>query len=143
MGAKMGWDEQIAHSGRRSLRVDFDGSANVDFQNLSQYVPVQPATPYRFSAFFRTSDLTTDSGVRFEVRDISRPGNPTHFTPNLVGTQEWAEADAEFVTGKDTRVLQVVLRRLPSEKLANKIRGTAWLDDVGLVPVTPKATTTR
>ena len=143
MGAKMGWDEQIAHSGRRSLRLDFDGSANVDFQNLSQYVPVQPATPYRFSAFFRTSDLTTDSGVRFEVRDVSRPGNPTRFTPNLVGTQEWAEADAEFVTGKDTRVLQVVLRRLPSEKLANKIRGTAWVDDVGLVPVTPKATATR
>ncbi len=41
-GAKIGWDEQIVRSGRRSLRVDFDGTAaNIDFQNVSQYVAVQ------------------------------------------------------------------------------------------------------
>ena len=142
-GVEMGWDEQIAHSGRRSLRLDFDGSANVDFQNVWQYVPVQPATRYRFSAFFRTADLTTDSGIRFEVRDISRPGNPLRFTPNLLGSEQWAQADAEFLTGADTRLLQIVLRRTPSEKLASKIRGTAWVDDVSLHPVTSTATTPR
>jgi tetratricopeptide (TPR) repeat protein len=142
-GADMGWDEQIAHSGRRSLRLDFDGTANVDFQNLWQYVPVQPATRYRLSAFFRTCDLTTDSGIRFEIRDISRPGNPIRSTQNFVGTQQWAEADSEFVNGRDTKVLQVVLRRTRSEKLANKIRGTAWVDDVTLVPEPSLATAPR
>jgi hypothetical protein len=136
-GAKMGWDEQIDHSGRRSLRVDFDGTANVDFENIWQYVPVQPATHYRFSAFFRTEEVTTDSGMHFEIRDVSHPGNPAHFTPNLVGTQPWAEEDAEFATGPDTKVLQVVLRRTRSEKLGNKIRGTVWVDDVALVSLPP------
>lgn len=136
-GAKMSWDEQIGHLGRRSLRVDFDGSANIDFENIWQYVPVQPATHYRFSAFFRTEEVTTDSGMRFEIRDVSRPGNPARFTPNRVGTQPWAEGDAEFTTSPDTKFLQVVLRRTRSEKLGNKIRGTVWVDDVALVSLPP------
>jgi tetratricopeptide (TPR) repeat protein len=136
-GAQMGWDEQIVHSGRRSLRVDFDGSANVDFQNVSQYVFVQPAAPYRLNAFFRAQDLSTDSGMRLEIRDVSRPGNPSHFTPNMSGTQPWTEEIAEFTTGPDTKLLQLVLRRTRSEKFGNKIRGTAWVDDVVLTPASP------
>jgi tetratricopeptide (TPR) repeat protein len=138
-GAKMGWDEQMVHSGRRSLRIDFDGTANVDFQNIRQYLPVQPSTRYRFTAFLHTEDLSTDSGMRFEIRDISRPGNPARFTPNVVGTQPWAEEVAEFVSGPDTELLEVVLRRTRSEKFGNKIRGTAWVDDVALVSLPPSA----
>ena len=138
-GAQMGWDEEIVHSGRRSLRVDFDGSANIDFQNVWQYVFVQPATRYRLSAFFRAQDLSTDSGMRFEIRDVSNAGAPRHFTPNVVGTQSWAEEAVEFTTGSDTKVLQLVLRRTQSEKLGNKIRGSAWVDDVTLVPLSPAA----
>jgi tetratricopeptide (TPR) repeat protein len=132
-GAKMGWDEQVVHSGRRSLRVDFDGTANVDFQNVRQYVPVQPSTSYRFTAFFHTAELSTDSGMRFEIRDVSRPGNPARLTPNVVGTQPWVEEQAEFTTGPNTELLEIVLRRTGSEKLGNKFRGTAWVDDVALV----------
>ena len=142
-GAQMSWDEQIVHSGRRSLRVDFDGSANVDFQNIWQYVLVQPATRYRLSAFFRAQDLSTDSGMRLEIRDIPNPGAPLRFTPNVSGTQSWAEEAAEFTTGPDTKLLQVVLRRTRSEKLGNKIRGTAWIDDVTLLPLSPSARATR
>ncbi len=134
-GAEMGWDEQIVHSGRRSLRVDFKGSANVDFQNIWQYILVQPDTRYRFKAFFRTQDLTTDSGMRFEIRDISHPGSLSRFTPNALGTQPWAEEAVEFTASSDTKLLQVVLRRMRSEKLGNRIRGTAWIDDVALVPL--------
>jgi tetratricopeptide (TPR) repeat protein len=136
-GAEMAWDEQIAHSGRRSLRVDFDGTANVDFQNVWQYVAVQPGTRYRFNAFVRTRDLSTDSGMRFEIRDISSPGNPAHSTSNLVGTQSWTGTNTEFVAGAETKVLQIVLRRTRSDKLGNKIRGTAWVDDVALFPLPP------
>src|SRR5579863_2593815 len=136
-GAEMAWDEQTLHSGRRSLRVDFEGTANVDFQNVWQYVAVQPATRYRFGAFFRARDLTTDSGIHFEIRDISSPVNPAHSTSNLVGTRPWAEATTEFVAGAKTKILQIVLRRNPSDKLGNKIRGTVWVDDVSLLQLPP------
>ncbi len=133
-GARMRWDNEVFHSGKRSLRVDFDGSANVNFENVWQYVPVQPGTRYRFAALVRAEGLTTDSGIRIEIRDVSRPGNPSRFTSNLVGSSGWSEQEIDFITGSDTRALKIVLRRTPSEKLANKIRGTAWIDDVALAP---------
>lgn len=133
-GAEISWDEENLHSGGRSLRVDFDGKSNVDFANVWQYVPVSPSTTYRFSAFLRTEDLTTESGIHFEIRDASRPGTPVHSTPDLAGSQNWAEQNLEIVTGPDTRLLQIVFRRTRSDKLGNKIRGTAWIDDVKLVP---------
>lgn len=134
-GARMALDEQVVHSGKRSLRVDFDGTSNVEFENIWQYVGVEPSTRYRFSAFFRTEALTTDSGMRFEIRDVSRPGNPPRFTANVAGTQAWVEEQAEFATGPGTTLLQVVLRRTRGEKLANKVGGTVWVDDVALVSV--------
>ena len=134
-GVEMRWDEESLHSGRRSLRVDFDGKTNVNFENVWQYVPVSPSTSYRFGAFVRTQDLTTDSGIRFEIRDVSRPSVAARSTPNLVGSQGWTEQNLEIPTGPDTRLLQIVLRRTRSDKLGNKIRGTAWIDDVELVPV--------
>ena len=133
-GAEMRWDEESLHAGSRSLRVDFDGKTNVDFANVWQYVPVSPSTTYRFSSFLRTEDLTTDSGIHFEIRDVSRPGTPVRSTPDRVGSQNWAQQNLEIVSGPDTNLLQIVLRRTPSDKLGNKIRGTAWIDDVTLVP---------
>lgn len=134
-GARMALDDRIVHSGKRSLRVDFNGSANIDFENIWQYVLVRPGTNYRFSAFVRTGDLSTDSGIRFEIRDVSEPGNPSTFTENALGTQGWTADTAEFATGPKTKLLKIVLRRLTSKKLAGKIHGTAWVDDVALVPL--------
>ncbi len=131
----MDLDEETVHSGSRALRVTFDGSQNVDFANLWQYVVVQPNTRYSFSAYLRAEDLTTDSGIRFEISDVNHPANLHVFTPGALGTQPWALDEVAFTTGPATRLLQVALRRTPSTMLANKIRGTAWVDDVSLVPV--------
>lgn len=140
LGADINWDEQTVHSGSRALRIDFDGTANVDFQEFWQYVLVQPKTAYRFSAYVHTEELTTEKGIHFEIDDVTHPGNPATFrptpqqsTPDVVGTQPWILNEAEFTTGPDTRLLRVIVRRTPSAMLANKVRGTAWIDDVALV----------
>lgn len=129
-GASMNLDEEVVHSGRRSLRVVFDGTANVGFGNIWQYVAVQPNTRYRFSSYIRTQEITTDKGIRFQ---ISGDGMSNQVTPNVVGTQPWALDDVEFSTGPETRLLEITLRREPSDKFGNKIRGTVWVDDVSLV----------
>jgi len=133
-GFEMDLDEETVHSGSRSLRVIFDGSENLDFVNLSQYVVVQPNTRYSFSAYLRTEDLTTESGVRFEIFDTNRLANLHVSTPGAAGTQPWSLDEVTFTTGPATRLLSVVLRRTPSAMLVGKIRGTAWVDDVSLVP---------
>jgi hypothetical protein len=114
--------------------VDFDGTAKVNFEHVWQYVPVQPGTRYRFAAFLRTEGVNTDSGIRFEIRDVSHPGSPSSFTSNLVGTLGWSGQDLDFTVGPETKLVKIILRRPPSEKFANRIRGTAWIDDVALVP---------
>jgi hypothetical protein len=134
-GAQMDLDEETVHSGRRSLRVSFDGSQNVDFANLWQYVVVQPNTRYRFGAYLRTQDLTTDSGIRFEISDANQPRNLDVLSPGALGTQAWALDETTFTTAPTARVLRIALRRTPSTMLANKIRGVAWVDDVSLTTV--------
>ena len=137
-GAELSFDGRVAHSQSRSLRVVFDGTSNVDFQQPWQYVVVEPNTRYRLTAYFRTEDVTTSSGIRLEVEE-THFGDPLQATPNLAGTQPWAPSEAEFTTDADTRVVRVVLRRRPSQKLDNKISGTIWVDDVSLVPVVESA----
>ena len=132
-GSELTLDPQISHSGR-SLRVVFDGTGNVDFQQPGQYVVLQPKTRYRLAAYFRTQDLTTSSDIRLELEE-THFGAPVQAMSNLSGTQPWAPAEIEFTTGAERELLRLVLRRRPSPKLDNKISGTVWMDDVSLAPL--------
>jgi tetratricopeptide (TPR) repeat protein len=137
-GAALSFDGRVAHSQGRSLRVVFDGTQNVDFQQPWQYAVVEPNTRYRLSAYFRTEDLITSSDVRLEVQE-THFGNALQAAPRLAGTEYWTPREIEFTTAADTRLVRVVLRRRPSQKLDNKISGTIWIDDVSLVPVAESA----
>lgn len=137
-GATYAFNRNVVHSGQRSLRVRFSGTANLDFANLQQYVRVEPSQHYNFSAYLRTEGITTDSGMRFEIYDSKRPAALTLLTPNLVGTNPWTRVNTSFVTGADTNLLVIALRRIPSQKFDNKLRGTVWVDDVSLMPMKSK-----
>lgn len=134
-GVRYARDRGVSRAGAPSLRVQFDGSANLDFAQLLQFVAVQPRQRYRFSAFLRTEEITTESGVGFEIEDARTPRALNVFTPALTGTHPWTETAADFETGAQTRLLLVSLRRKQSTRLDNKLRGTVWLDEVALVPV--------
>lgn len=133
-GAALSFDPRVAHSDARSLRVVFDGTGNVDFQQPWQYVVLQPNTRYRLTAYFRTEQLATSSGVRLELEETNF-GDAVEATANLPENQPWAPSETEFTTRPETGLLRLVLRRRPSPKLDNKISGTVWMDDVSLVPV--------
>lgn len=134
-GALFDIDTNTYRSGVRSLRISFEGTTNVDFQHLIQYVPVEPRNRYHFTAFLRTEGISTDSGIRFRIFDLRRPAELDILTPNLIGSQNWEPQEAELTTGPKTRLVGVALRRLPSRKLDNKLRGRVWVDDVSLRPV--------
>jgi tetratricopeptide (TPR) repeat protein len=133
-GAAFSSDSSVVHSGTRALRITFDGSANLDFQNLRQFLVVDPRHRYHFAAYLRTQDISTDSGIRFAIYDASRPAALQIITSDLVGTHPWSLVETELITGPETRLLTIVLQRVPSQKFDNKLRGTVWVDDVSLVP---------
>jgi tetratricopeptide (TPR) repeat protein len=133
-GAELSFDPRVAHSQARSLRVAFDGTGNVDFQQPWQYVLLQPNTRYRLSAYFRTENLTTSSPIRLELEE-THFGNAVEAMADLPENQSWASSEVEFTTGTGAKLFRLVLRRRSSPKLDNKIAGTIWMDDISLTPV--------
>lgn len=133
-GVVLTLDTKEKHSGNRSLRLTFNGLTNVTFNDVCQFVPVQPSTSYLFSAWVLTRSLSTDQGVRFSLRSIGDPNNSVAWTDDAEGTQPWTKVELPWTSGKDVHELQLCVSRLPSAKFDSKIRGSAWIDDVVLVP---------
>lgn len=129
-------DSQEKHSGNASLRLTFDGKSNVNFIGVCHYVPVQASTVYRFSAWVRTSGLTTDQGIRFQLHSLGKLDTSTVVTPEVHGTVPWSPIELPWSSGKDVQEVQVCVVRLSSEETDGKIQGAAWVDDVALVPET-------
>ena len=132
-GSLVSLDPVGVFEGVRALRITFDGSRNIDYGHVFQYVPVQAKTRYRFSGHMRVQDITTDSGPRFQACDAYDMGNIFVSSENLVGTSGWSEQHAEFTTLPDTRLLLLRVVRSVSNKLDNQIAGTVWIDDVRLI----------
>ena len=138
-GADFDFDSETRHSGARALRVTFDGTANLDFYHLFQFVPVEPRTRYHFTTWLRPQGISTDSGIRFAIFDSPNAAALHLLTSDLVGTEDWVLLEADFTTGPETRLVEIALRRLPSRKFDNQIRGTVWVDDVSLNRVSQEA----
>jgi tetratricopeptide (TPR) repeat protein len=134
-GATFSSDSDVVHAGGRALRITFDGSTNLDFQNLWQFSPVEPRHRYHFAAYLRLEGISTDSGIRFEINDSFHHTALQILSPDLVGSYPWSLVEADVVTGPQTHLLTIALRRVPSWKFDNKLGGTVWVDDVSLVPV--------
>lgn len=134
-GVQIGLDSKEKHSGQRSLRLTFNGLRNVNFNDVCQYIAVQPSTAYHFSAWVQTRSLSTDQGVRFGLHSISDSDNSTAWTGDVRGTQPWTQIELPWTSGKDVQELQLCVSRNPSAKFESKIAGSAWIDDVALVPV--------
>jgi predicted TPR repeat methyltransferase len=127
-------DAQEKHSGNHSLRLTFDGKSIVTSTDICHYVPVQPSTSYHFSAWVKTRAITTDQGVRFQLRSLGTQDVPLAVTPEVHGSEPWTYVEMPWSSGKDVQEADVCLVRLLSDQLENKIKGTTWVDDVALVP---------
>jgi len=131
-GAAVFVDGAVAHGGTQSLCIVFDGSRNVEFTHIVQYVAVEPNSGYRFSAYVRGDRITTDSGPRFAIYDAFDKRELWVETANLTGSFDWQQQELDFATGPDTRLIVVQALRPPSHKLDNEIAGSVWFDDVTL-----------
>jgi hypothetical protein len=95
-----------------------------------EYVPVQPNTAYRLSAFVETQEIVTASGPRLAVTDSST-GKIVATTDEFQDTGRWKQRTAEFVTAPDTHLAAIRIVRVPGNLL---IKGTLWIDDIELTP---------
>jgi tetratricopeptide (TPR) repeat protein len=129
-GVQIATDSQVRHSGASSLVINFQGLNNLDFHNVLQWIPVEPGTTYRFSAFLKSRGLTSTSGLRFEIND---PRGAIFQTQDVLGTTPWSKYETFIHTGPETTAVLVGLRRTPAADLEKRIEGTLWVDDVMVI----------
>jgi tetratricopeptide (TPR) repeat protein len=121
-------------SGGRSIRLEFNGGANLDLMQPKEFVPVEPSRRYHFHAKMRTERISTEMGILFSITDPNHAGAVAVLTENLAGSRVWTPVEADFTTGAETHFLLVQLRRFPSRLFENKLNGTAWIGGVSLIP---------
>ena len=133
-GVDFDFDADEKHSGARSARLTFDGTKNLQYENLFQYALVSPNARYHFEGYLRTDQISTESGIRFEIVNVDEERALSVLTPNITGTSPWTLEQADFTTGSHAQRILLRVVRMPSERLDNKIRGTVWIDDVAILP---------
>ena len=130
--AEASWDVATALHGSRSLKIRFDGEANIAYRHVYQKVVVNPGR-MRFRAAIRARGLTSDQGVGFRIYDAERQSRVDQRTKTVSGTCDWKTLEIKISVPRHSRLLQIQLVRQPSSKFDNKLAGTVWIDDISLV----------
>ena len=128
-------DPSQAHSGNRSLRIEFGGDSNALVPLITQIVLVKPATSYRLSFAARTEGIVTGGLPNVLVTDAggdSVLGQSGEFPQTTNG---WQDYTTDFKSGESTRAIQIAVKRRPCSQAPCPIFGRLWLDDFSLQSV--------
>jgi tetratricopeptide (TPR) repeat protein len=131
-------DTNEKRSGRQSLRLSFDGKHNPNLDAACTFAAVEPRTAYRFSGWIKTRDLATDQGVGFRIYSYGKFEAPPVKTKQIYGTNPFTLIEKAWTANPDIRLVKICIIREPSDNPYVRISGTAWVDDVNLVPEVPK-----
>jgi tetratricopeptide (TPR) repeat protein len=132
-GAAVDFDRNAPYSGARSLRIQLDGKQNLSDAGVSQTVLLKPGR-YRFRAYVRTEDLSTDEGFSFRVVEEESGKRVNFTTEGVLGSHDWTLVEHAFEAPSGVGLVRVGLVRKPSWRFDCLIRGAMWIDQVSIVP---------
>ena len=122
-------DASDFHQGNRSLSLTFEGPGIAD-AGIQQLIPVQGATTYDFSAYYKTADFDGAGGPEIVLRDAYTRA-PLFVSDPLTDADYWKEVHSKFTTPESTALLSLVIERFPA---GSPIKGKLWLDNFQLSP---------
>ena len=130
-------DQAAAREGHWSLRIEFDGEANLEYRQVAQQVIVSPGR-WKLRAWIRTQGVTSDQGVGLRIFEVRPAPEWQVWTETVAGDSGWKPLEAAVTVPAPVRLVQLEIVRRPSKKLDNKFGGVAWIDEVSLTPVAPE-----
>jgi hypothetical protein len=133
-GVQISLDRNQKRSGSQSLRLTFDGKHNENLEPACTMVNVEPSIAYHFSGWVRTQELTTNSGIGFRIHSAGGPSSGVDQTREIHGTNPWTLVDMAWTAGPKVQQASVCIIREPSDTPNTNISGSAWVDDINLVP---------
>ena len=134
VGVSIALDKSEKRSGSQSLRLTFDGKHNPNLKAACTIGAVRSGTTYSFSGWVKTRDITTENGIAFELQSVEERGIPMVTTREVHGTNPWTLVEQTWTAGPNTRTVQICINREPSDNPDVRVSGSAWVDDVNLVP---------
>ncbi|NOT62630.1 MAG: tetratricopeptide repeat protein [Acidobacteria bacterium] len=131
---RLSFDAQRPHSGRTSLRIDWNGNSDPSQSLLLQLVPVQPRRVYRLNFIARTHELVAGGAPEVLVMDVESQGRALAQTLALpLGTSDWRTYAMEFRTSDTTNAVRVIVRRQGCSAAGPcPAFGKLWVDDFAL-----------
>lgn len=130
-GVEKSFDTETTHSGKRSLKLDFDRTQNLTGFGVAQSLYLKPGG-YRFRAWVKTKDLSTEQGISFIVTD--EKGQLYFETEPLLGSTDWKLIERRFEVPAAKGLARISLVRKEEWKFDNKVAGTLWIDGVSIRP---------
>ncbi|MGB2633350.1 MAG: tetratricopeptide repeat protein [Candidatus Acidiferrum sp.] len=133
-GVSIDIDKAEKRSGTQSLRLSFDGKHDPSLEAACTLAIVQPGTTYRFSGWIKSQKITTDQGIALRLHALDGVFTPATSTRQVVGTNPWTLVDGSWTSGPDVHRVHICVIRDASEDPDVRISGSAWVDDVNLLP---------
>ncbi|MGH9913778.1 MAG: tetratricopeptide repeat protein, partial [Pyrinomonadaceae bacterium] len=131
-GMKVTLDNELPHSGKRSLRVDWTGSNTPEYVPVQQLVLVNPNSNYRLKLSVRTKQVVS-GGLPLVIVVDAGSGQFLGQTPLFSsGTTPWNDFGADFKTATNTQAVKIQLLRQNCSSGACPMFGNVWIDDFGL-----------
>ena len=130
--ARLTVDASAAHTGVRSLRIDFIGRDTTRLNGeLRQMVLVEPGARYQLECYTKSSGLITPEAPRLVVTDRASKelvvSNPLPSAPT-----DWERVAVEFTSPAavgGVSAVYITLQRIPKYAYDEPTRGILWLDD--------------
>jgi hypothetical protein len=133
--ARLSIDRAVAHSGTRSLKIEFVGRDTTTLgDEIRQLVMVRPGARYRIECYIKSDQLVTPEGPRVVVSDKSSNWIAAS-EPVAAGSSDWKLVSFEFAVpdkAPAAAAVYVSVKRKPKYAYDDPTKGTVWLDDFKL-----------
>ncbi len=126
--ARISIDGNIAHTGKRSLRIDFTGRETTRLEDeIKQLILVRPGARYRLQYYVKTERLSAPEGPRVVVSGMTSRERIAASDPVPAGSRDWQQGTLEF--SASSPALIVAIQQLPRFSYEDPTHGTVWFDD--------------
>jgi tetratricopeptide (TPR) repeat protein len=126
-------DATQKHSGKRSLRIQFNGYSALQYYHVYQTVVIQPAKKYRLAFWYRADKLKSAGPPLIEILNASDYKLIKSSKP-IEDSTEWQKKEVEFITPEDTEAIVIRVGRVVCGSQC-PLFGTIWLDDFELTEI--------
>jgi hypothetical protein len=133
-GITLTMDSSRAHSGSKSLRLEFNGDSSNDPPAVSQLVLVD-AGRYRITFATRSEDIVSGGLPIIVITDASNKKQLGHSEALSKGSRDWYLSSFEFEVPTGTTAVFLSLQREPCATTPCPMFGSIWLDSFSMQPL--------